>query len=226
MAEDIITDLSKLSGLLVTSRNSSFAYRGDNIDIGKVGRELGVRFVLEGSVRRAGDQVRINAQLIDVASGAHLWAERYTGSLQDVFALQDQVSRKIIDALTVKLNPAEELALAKKDTDNAEAYELVFRGIRHLNAVDPLHHEENIRARESFQKAIELDSNFARAVAGLAWTYWYEFTTFSLVGSDKDRALTLAIKLIELNDNALAHRLIAQSLSQTRSVAGGGSRQA
>jgi adenylate cyclase len=107
MAEDIITDLAKISGLFVAARNSSFAYKGKQIDLRVVARELGVRYLLEGSVRRAGDQVRVNAQLIDATTGGHLWAERYDGTLADVFYLQDRITNKITKALQVALTPDE-----------------------------------------------------------------------------------------------------------------------
>ena len=222
IAEDIITDLSKLSGLLVISRNSSFAYRGDNIDVKKASRDLGAKYLLEGSVRRSGDRVRINVQLIEADAGAHLWAERYDGSLDDVFALQDSVTRKIIEAMKVTLEPRERQALAKSETTNAEAYDLVLRGVRALNAVDEFHSEENLRARESFEGAIRLDANFARAYAGLAWNHWNDFVYFNHFGSDRERALQLAHKSIELADNALARRLLAQSYLQLRGQVGGG----
>jgi len=108
MSEDIITDLSKISGLFVIARNSSFKYRSGNRDLKLVARELGVRYVLEGSVRRVGDRVRINAQLIDAATDSHLWAERYDGDIQDVFTLQDQVTSKIIAALKIKLTAGDQ----------------------------------------------------------------------------------------------------------------------
>ena len=113
MAEDIITDLSKIPGLFVIARNSSFSYKGRQVKVALVAEELGVRYVLEGSVRRAGDQVRINAQLIDALSGGHLWAERYDGTLADVFALQDQVTARIVQALSLKLTDGEKTMLAQ-----------------------------------------------------------------------------------------------------------------
>ena len=111
MTEDIITDLSKVGGLMVVARNSSFAYKGKSPDIRLVGRELGVRSVLEGSIRRAGKRIRITAQLIDAQSGGHLWAERYDRDLTDIFELQDEVTRQIVDALKVTLQPAEQALL-------------------------------------------------------------------------------------------------------------------
>lgn len=123
MAEDIITDLSKLDGLFVIARNSSFCYRGGEIDLRAVGRELGVRYVLEGSVRRAGDAVRINAQLIDAQSGGHLWADRYDGTRSDVFALQDKVTAEVVAALALKLDPEAKARLAAHDAGNPEAHD-------------------------------------------------------------------------------------------------------
>lgn len=121
MAEDIITDLSKLSGLFVIARNSSFQYKGKNTDVRKIGRDLGVRYVLEGSVRRIKGQVRINAQLIDAQTGGHLWAERYDGTLENIFNLQDSVTEKIVDALAVNLTARERLERGQLETKNVDA---------------------------------------------------------------------------------------------------------
>ena len=112
ITEDIITDLSKIAGLMVVARNSSFAYKNKSPDVRTVGRELGVTSVLEGSIRRAGNRVRITAQLIDAATGGHLWAERYDRDLADIFAVQDEVTLQIVEALKVKLRPAEKALLA------------------------------------------------------------------------------------------------------------------
>ena len=106
ISEDVITDLSKIAGLMVIARNSSFTYKGRSVDIREIGRDLGVRSVLEGSIRRAGSRVRITAQLIDAANGAHLWADRYDRDLTDIFAVQDDVTRRIVDALKVTLSPS------------------------------------------------------------------------------------------------------------------------
>jgi TolB-like protein/class 3 adenylate cyclase len=209
ITEDLITDLSKLSGLLVIARNSTFAYKGKQVDVRQVADDLGVRYVLEGSVRRAGDQVRINAQLVDASTGGHLWAERYDGSLPDVFALQDNITEKIVTALAVKLSPTEEAVLNARGTSNAEAYDAVLRGIRHLNGVDRWHQEENVKAREEFEKAIQLDAGYARAHAGLGWTHWFDYMLFNMSSTDKGLALTLADQSIELGNNPLARRLKA-----------------
>ena len=128
ISEDIITDLSKIAGLMVISRNSSFSYKGRSVDIRTVGRDLGVRSILEGSIRRAGNRVRITAQLIDVATGGHLWAERYDRNLTDIFELQDDVTCRIVDALKVTLSPAEKARLAYSETVNLDAYDCFLRG--------------------------------------------------------------------------------------------------
>ncbi len=116
ITEDIITDLSKIAGLTVIARNSSFTYKGRSVDIRTVGRELGVQSVLEGSIRRAGNRVRITAQLIDAGNGAHLWADRYDRDLTDIFAVQDDVTQRIVEALKITLSPAEKERLADSET--------------------------------------------------------------------------------------------------------------
>jgi TolB-like protein len=122
ITEDLITDLSQMSGLFVIARNSTFVYKGKPVKIRQVAEELGVRYVLEGSVRKAGDQVRINTQLIDATTGHHLWAKRYDGKLGNIFALQDQITQKIVSALAVKLTPGEQQKVSHKGTNNIEAY--------------------------------------------------------------------------------------------------------
>src|SRR4030095_14295723 len=128
MTDDLITDLSRLSGLFVVARHSVFAYKGTAVKMPEVSRELGVRYVLEGSVRRAGDQVRINAQLIDATSGYHLWAERYDRALKDIFALQDEIMQKIVRALEIKLTKEEQDRFRLAPTENLEAYDDFLRG--------------------------------------------------------------------------------------------------
>ena len=128
ISEDIITDLSKIAGLTVIARNSSFTYKGRSVDIRTVGRELGVQSVLEGSIRRAGNRVRITAQLIDAGNGAHLWADRYDRDLTDIFAVQDDVTQRIVEALKITLSPAEKERLADSETHDVVAYDCVLRG--------------------------------------------------------------------------------------------------
>ena len=165
MADTLLTDLSGLSGLFVIARNSSFAYKGKSVDVRQVGRELGVKFVLEGSVLRVGDQVRINAQLIDTATGGHVWADRYDGSMKDVFALQDKVIRAIVEELAITLNVAEEEGLAQPETQIVAAYDAFLQGWdRYLRQTQ----EDNAKAVTFFEKALEFDPDYARSYAALA----------------------------------------------------------
>jgi TolB-like protein/class 3 adenylate cyclase/Flp pilus assembly protein TadD len=169
MTEDLITDLSKLSGLLVIARNSTFTYKGKPVKIKQVAEELGVRYVLEGSVRKAGDEVRINAQLIDAMTGHHLWAERYDGKMDMIFALQDQITKKIVSALEVKLTGGEKELGGQRGTDNVAAYDEFLRGWGHYLRLTP---QDFVKAVTSFKKAIELDPNYGRAYAALALVCW------------------------------------------------------
>ncbi len=168
ITEDIITDLSKVSGLFVIARHSSFTYRGKEVKLEQVGRELGVRFVLEGSVRKVGDRVRITAQLIDATTENHLWAERYDRNLEDIFAVQDEVAQKVVSALAVTLKAGEEERLGRKHSPNLEAYDLFLRGreVRIPPTVDNI-----LTARRLFEQAIELDPEFAGGYAGSSWAY-------------------------------------------------------
>jgi adenylate cyclase len=174
ISEDIITDLSKIAGLTVIARNSSFTYKGRSVDIREIGRELGVRSVLEGSIRRAGNRVRITAQLIDAASGGHLWAERYDRDWTDIFEVQDDVTRRIVDALKVTLSPAEKARLADTGTSNMEAYDLALRG-REILLGKAKNRETFEQATAFFLKAIKLDPNFAQAHAGLGFAYMFDY---------------------------------------------------
>ena len=172
MTEDLITDLSKISGLFVIARNSSFSYKGQQVKVRQVAEELGVRYVLEGSVRRAGNEVRINTQLIDATTGAHVWAERYDGSLADVFALQDKVTREIVGALAVMLTDKEEARQAQHDTDDLEAYDAFLQGWSRYKLGTP---SDLARAIPYFDEAIRLDPNYAQVHAALAAVYWDAF---------------------------------------------------
>jgi len=169
ISEDIITDLSKISRLIVIARNSSFAYKGKSVNVQQIGQDLRVRYLLEGSVRKAGDQVRINAQLIDASNGQHLWAERYDGKMDDVFALQDKITRKIISALTLKLTATEQKALTDKGTNNLQAYDEFLKGRQGYRQLTKAGFAQ---AKIHLEKAVELDPEFARAYAALAVLYW------------------------------------------------------
>jgi adenylate cyclase len=167
ITEDIITDLSKIAGLTVISRNSSFTYKGRSVDIRAVGRDLGVLSVLEGSIRRAGNRVRITAQLIDAGNGGHLWAERYDRDWTDIFEVQDDVTRRIVDALKITLSPAEKARLAESGTSNMEAYDAALRGRELLLG--------KTRNRETFGQANELDPNYAQAYAGMGFLHMFDY---------------------------------------------------
>ncbi|MBK8741355.1 MAG: guanylyl cyclase [Betaproteobacteria bacterium] len=174
ITEDIITDLSKVGGLMVIARNSSFAYKRKSVDVRTVGRELGVRSVLEGSIRRAGNRIRITAQLIDAATGAHVWAERYDRDLTDIFAVQDEVTRHIVDALKVKLTPGEAARIADIPTHSPAAHDLFLRA-RELLLAPKKDREMFEQVVDLLTRCIELDPNYAEAYSGLGMAYNFEF---------------------------------------------------
>jgi adenylate cyclase len=174
ISEDIITDLSKVPGLMVIARNSSFSYKGKSVDIRTVGRELGVQVVLEGSVRRAANRVRVNAQLIDAESGMHLWAERYDREMLDLFVLQDDLTEHIVSALKITLTPNESQALSDNAPRSIEAHDLVLRG-RALIATTITTREMYEEASALFRKAIELDPAYAEAYAYLSILYSLDY---------------------------------------------------
>ena len=165
IVEDIITALSRFKSLFVIARNSSFTFKGKAVDIKKVGQELGVRYVLEGSIRKAGGKVRITGQLIDVASSTHLWADKFDGSLEDVFDLQDSITMSVAAAIAPKLDQAEIERSKRKPTEKLDAYDYYLRG---LAVVEGATKDENEEALRLFYKAIEIDANFALAHAMLA----------------------------------------------------------
>jgi adenylate cyclase len=189
ISEDVITDLSKIAGLMVISRNSSFTYKGRSVDVRAVGRDLGVRSVLEGSIRRAGNRVRITAQLIDATNGAHLWADRYDRDLTDIFAVQDDVTRRIVGALKVTLSPAEKARLADSGTPNIDAYDCYLRG-RELLALNPKNHERFEQSIKFFVRALELDPSYSQAYASLSLAYNLDYQ--NRWSDDPDNSLQLA----------------------------------
>jgi len=172
ISEDIITALSKLSQLFVIARNSSFTFKGQNVHVQEVGTKLGVRHVLEGSVRKSGNRVRITAQLIDATSGGHLWAERFDRDLTDIFAVQDDVTQQIVDALALNLTEGDRQRLAPEHPRNAEAYDCFLRGRELWHRLTK---ETNVAARDLLQRAIELDPKFASAYAFLALTHGLDY---------------------------------------------------
>jgi len=194
ISEDIITDLSKIAGLTVIARNSSFTYKGRSVDVRTVGRELSVRSVLEGSIRRAGQRVRITAQLIDAATGAHVWAERYDRDLTDIFEVQDDVTRRIVGALKVTLTPAENAHLTSSGTSNIDAYDSALRG-RELLLGNRKNRDTFEQAKACFLQAIELDPNYAQAIAGLGFAYMFDYQ--NRWSGDPDSSLPLAKRYAE-----------------------------
>ena len=168
VVEEIITALSRFRGLFVIARNSSFTYKGRTVDVKQVGRELGVRYVLEGSVRKAANRVRITGQLIDALTGAHLWADRFEGGLEDIFELQDQVTASVVGAVTPKLEQAQIERAKRKPTDSLDAYDYYLRG---MAAVHRWSWEANKEALQLFQRATELDPDFASAYGMAARCY-------------------------------------------------------
>ena len=210
ISEDIITDLSKIAGLMVIARNSSFAYKGRSIDVRAVGRDLGVRSVLEGSIRRASNRVRITAQLVDATTGAHLWADRYDRDLTDIFAVQDDVTRRIVDALKVTLSPAERTRLTDSGTPNIDAYDCYLRG-RELLGLNPKNRERFEQSTKLFMRALELDPSYSQAYAALSMAYNLDYQ--NRWSDNPDNSLQLAKhnaeQAIEKDPNEPFARLVA-----------------
>jgi TolB-like protein/Flp pilus assembly protein TadD len=208
LSEEIITALSKVPKLFVIARNSSFTYKGKPVKVQQVGRELGVKYVLEGSVRKAGNRVRITAQLIDAANGRHLWAERYDRELKDIFALQDEITKKILSSLQIKLTEGEIARWFEKGTNSLEAYLVVLKGREFFYRQD---REGNSIAQSLFQEAIAHDPNYAIAYSYLARTHNMDmwFGSSKSPGESLKQALKFAKKAIALDENlADAHSIL------------------
>ena len=206
MVEDITTALSQLDQLFVIARNSSFTYKGRSVDVRQVSRELGVRYVLEGSVRKAGNRIRITGQLIEGASGAHLWANRFDGRLEDVFDLQDQITESVVGAIEPTLRKAEIERSRKMRPENLDAYDLYLRALPHTYAMRP---DDNTEALKLLYKAIELDPDYAPALALAAWCYEQRLTRGweTTLESDATTCIALARRSIATNSddaNAMA----------------------
>jgi len=198
VTEDLITGLSKISGLFVIARNSVFTYKGKPVKVRDVGRDLGVKYVLEGGVQRAGTRVRITAQLVDAGSGYHIWAERYDRELGDIFVLQDEVTQQIVRALAVKLSEAERGRIARAPTSDLAAYDLVLRGQKERLRTT---REGNVAARELYSKAVDLDPRYAAAYLGLSWTYLQSWQfLWSSDPETLERARQLAERAIALDE--------------------------
>ena len=213
ITEDIITDLSKISGLFVIGRNTVFTYKGKPVKLQEMATELGVRYLLEGSVRKAGQRVRITGQLIDGKDGGHIWAERYDRDLTDIFAVQDEITHAIVDQLRVKLLPEEEKAISKTGTNNVEAYNYYLRGREFFHRSTKTYYS---LAKRMFARALQLDPLYARAYAGIAdcdsllYLNYDEKVSIDEIMANSDKALELESGLAE----AHASRGLALSLIQ------------
>jgi adenylate cyclase len=192
ITDDLITELTKIADLIVIARDSSFTYKGQSSDVRQIAHKLNVRYVLEGSVRREAKQVRINAQLIDAATGKHLWADRYDGGMDNIFTLQDKITQKIISALALRLTSADRESVARQDTRSAEAYEDFLRGREHFFQYAK---DDNPIAKRLYEKAIERDPKFAKAYAMLGWAHAFDFMNGWT--DAPERSLKLALKLAQ-----------------------------
>ncbi len=198
ITEDLITEFSKLSGLFVIARHSVFVYKGMAKKVQDIGKELGVRYLLEGSVRRAKDRVRITAQLIDSTSGAHVWAERYDRDLEDIFAVQDDVTRRIVDKLHVTLSPIESERIGREGTVNIEAHDMLLRGLERLWLYS---RETTAEARALFCKALDLDPNYAVAHAWLVRALVFQWAMKWAAADALELAFEHAKTAVQLDDH-------------------------
>jgi adenylate cyclase len=209
ITDDLITDLSRLPGLFVIAHSSTFTYKGNPAKLQEVSKELGVKYVLEGSVRKAADQVRITVQLADATTGAELWAERYDRPMRDVFALQDEIVRRIVTTLNLQLTLSQEGVRIPRSTQNLEAYDDLLRGMEYIRSVT---RSGNVKARGMLEKAIELDPKYAAAYALLGNTYYVGWTQgFDPDPKGLDRALQMEQQALALEDSmAFPHSVVAE----------------
>jgi len=213
ITEDIITDLSKVSGLFVVARNTAFTYKGRPVKVQQVGQELGVAFILEGSVRKAASRVRVTGQLISSKDGGHVWADRYDRDLTDIFAIQDDITHAIVEQLKVKLLPQEKKSIGQTPTDSVEAYTYYLRGRQFLHRHSKSYYQ---LARRMFAKAVELDPLYARAYAGIADCDSFLFLHYN-VDVPINSILATSAKALALEEGlaeAHASRGLALSLGQ------------
>ncbi|MBI3796115.1 MAG: tetratricopeptide repeat protein [Deltaproteobacteria bacterium] len=203
ITEDITADLSKISAFFVIARNSAFTYKGKAVKVQDIGREMGVRYVLEGSVRKAGEQVRVTAQLIDGSSGGHVWSERYDRPLTDIFAVQDEIVQQLVTTLRVEVQEAEQERVRRIPTTNLTAYDAYLRGVEYL---EPYTKEAIAKARQMFEQVIALDPQYASAYALLSATYWRE-SVWNPDPQTRERALALAQQAVALDDTLSAAHL-------------------
>jgi adenylate cyclase len=210
LTEDLTSDLSQISSLFVIARNSAFTYKGKSVKAQDVSKELGVRYVVEGSVRKADNQVRINAQLIDATTGGHIWSERYDRPFKDIFALQDEITQQIVVNLNAEVRQVELERVRRTPTSNLTAYDYLLRGWELRQRFTK---EANIQARQMYEKALELDPTYALAYVALGWTYHLEWAwQWSQDPQTLERYFTLAQRALVL-DGSLpqAHMLLSQA---------------
>jgi adenylate cyclase len=207
IAEDLITRLSSWRTFPVIARNSSFVYKGKPVDVKQVSRELGVRYVVEGSVRKVGNRVRISAQLIDAATGAHVWAETYDRQLRDIFAVQDEITQAIVGSINPALREAELARVARKEPQNLDAYDLAMRGWWHWFK---LTEEENAKARSLFKQAVELDPQSSGAFQGLAYTHFNDaaFQWTDTPAQSDSELMRAARRSVELDANNASAQIV------------------
>jgi adenylate cyclase len=193
LTEDIITTLSRVPDLLIIARNSTFTYKGKPVKVQQVAKELGVRYVLEGSVQRSGDRLRVTAQFIDAITGNHLWADRFDRKVDDIFAVQDDISRKVLIELQVKLTTGENIRVASRGTKSLEAWLLRVQAYAEGSKYNK---EGMLKARELYRAAVEADPLYVRAWGGIAWTYWWEARMGGWTHS-RDEALNKGVEFAE-----------------------------
>ena len=196
ITEEIITALSKIQRMFVIARNSTFAYKGESVQVKEIARELGVRFVLEGSIRKSDDKVRVTAQLVDAVNGNHVWSDRYDRDLKDIFALQDEITMRIITALQIELTEGEQARVSGNSTDNLDAYLMVLQAREHFYRMNK---QGSMRARELAKEAISLDGDYGPPHVIVALTHmmdlWFKFT------DSPEESMKLAV---EASEEALA----------------------
>jgi TolB-like protein/Flp pilus assembly protein TadD len=207
LTEVLTGDLSRISSLFVIARNSAFTYKGKAVKVQDVSKEMGVHYVLEGSVQKADQQVRINVQLSDATTGYHVWSEQYDRPFKDIFALQDEIVRKIVTTLKLQLTLQEQGILVRKHTNNVEAYDAFLRGLEYFWRISK---EGNTQARWMYEQAIELDPQYADAYAQLGFTYFMEASlSWSADPQTLERALAFEQRALVLNDSLpLAHTVL------------------
>lgn len=209
LTEDLISNLSRLKGMSVVSRTNSIRYKGSHLDIEDIGHELGARYIIEGTVRRHQDDLRITANLVDVSSSTQLWSDRFKGKMADVFDIQENVSKEIVDALALQLTPVEKVALTRRSTSNPEAFDLYLRGREALLRQTRTNLEI---ATQMFQQAIRLDSRYAQAHAGLGEAYATHSLWFQRDDALIDKAIESCLKAL-MYDETIAEAYSAMALA-------------